>query len=123
MVCKCNYRDGKKATNGNQIHVSQVPGNEQFLSMEITKLPVGKQLIEALATGPHRPQLLMSSMDGAIYSYALQSYQIYIISKMCLTSKACACPCYLSFKAKYLKWVQSLHTVESISLLVTDSST
>lgn len=42
----------KKQTTTNQILVSQVPNNEQFPPLEITRLPVGKQLIEALAKAP-----------------------------------------------------------------------
>lgn len=57
--------------------------------MEITKLPVGKQLIEALTTGPsNAPHVLYAWSNACMLP--ITSFQI----KLCLTSTTCACPYY-----------------------------
>lgn len=107
---------------GNQIHVSQVPGNEQFLSMEITKLPVGKQLIEAIATGPHccLCPLWMEQYTPMLRNHIKTFYFISYISKCFSPAKHVPThTSYLSFEAKIFE-VSTIFVHSRFNFLVGD---
>ena len=98
-------RIAKKPTTYNHIHVSQALNIDPFFSHGDHQLPAGKQLIGALKnTTPAGPSHLLDAIDAWSNTCMLPyHFKIYIVSKLCLTSTTCACPCISSpFRGKNL---------------------
>ncbi|KAJ6308301.1 hypothetical protein OIU76_017974 [Salix suchowensis] len=85
-------RIARKPTACNHIHVPQALDIELCFPHGDHQLPAGKQLIGALEIRP-RPAPHISLMPPSNTCTLPYHFKIHIVSKLCLTSTACACPC------------------------------
>lgn len=118
-------RIGRKPTTCNHIHVCQALNNELCFPHGDHQLPAGKQLIGAPRnTAPHIS--LMPPSNTCTLPY---HFKIHILSKLCLTSTTCACPCTSSpfpgynsmwdfpFFIHHLSWARSIFTLVGVGFL------
>lgn len=106
----------KKATTGNQIHVSQVLNIEIKFLKGISKLPVGKQLIEAITTGPSNAPRVQYAWSNSRMLPNHFKLILYHIQLKC-TLPAQHVPAHTIIRSRqFLKW--AWYRIRSIPLLV-----